>query len=189
MIMNIPNFLTFSRIAAAPFAVGFLFIDVPNHYLIALLIFVIAAFTDVLDGWIARKFKMESKLGRFFDPLADKILNLVVIIALLYLNVFPLWVVLLILVRDFVVDAFINLQASMKIFRTAIISGKVKTLFVTFAIITGELGLAVKDGLNLFDWQAIELFNAAYIMLIIAFVSGLIVSPKNLIDSVKKVKL
>ena len=73
--MNLPNKLTMLRLIFVPFYVFFLLMTaIPHHYLIALIIFAAAAYTDHLDGKIARKHNMVTDFGKFADPLADKIM-------------------------------------------------------------------------------------------------------------------
>ena len=74
--MNLPNKLTVGRIVLVPFFVAALLVDFPMNYAVALLIFIIASLTDLLDGKIARKNQLVTDFGKFADPLADKILVL-----------------------------------------------------------------------------------------------------------------
>lgn len=170
--MTLPNKLSFARMFLTPFAVIFLFVDIPYNYHIAILIYVIAASTDVLDGYIARKYDMVTSFGKFFDPLVDKILNHSMLITLLALGVFPLWVTLLILLRDIIVDAFSSLAVSHKKYISAKIPGKLKSLFVVLAIILGELSLAANAGYNIFGMSYETLRNGAYLLLIISLLTG-----------------
>lgn len=78
-IYTLPNILTFSRLLAAPL-VGYLLLK--THYTAALALFIYAGVTDLLDGWIARRWKMESVLGTIIDPMADKALMTVVTVGL-----------------------------------------------------------------------------------------------------------
>ena len=75
-IMNLPNKLTLSRIILVPFFVASLLINFPFHTAVALVIFVVATFTDMFDGKIARSRGLVTDFGKFADPLADKILVL-----------------------------------------------------------------------------------------------------------------
>jgi cardiolipin synthase len=97
-LWTIPNILTFARIGSSPI-LGYLVIN--NHYPAALSLFIISGLTDLIDGWIARRYPSQSSaLGSFLDPLADKILVGFVVISLAYVNLIPLWLLALILSRD-----------------------------------------------------------------------------------------
>ena len=97
-IWTIPNILTFARIGSSPI-LGYLIINA--HYPAALSLFIVSGLTDLIDGWIARRYPSQaSALGSFLDPLADKILVGIVVISLAYVNLIPLWLLALILSRD-----------------------------------------------------------------------------------------
>ena len=86
---NIPNILTIIRFILIPF----IFISVvSNRYLTALIIFTISAITDILDGYIARKYNYITDIGKLIDPLADKLTQLALLLALTILKILPLWI-------------------------------------------------------------------------------------------------
>lgn len=99
-IFTIPNILTVSRIAATP-AIGY-FIWTGAHSQ-ALAFFAYAALTDLVDGFIARKFKQDSDLGAILDPLADKLLLTTCFVALFNVNLMPMWLVKGFIVRDIII--------------------------------------------------------------------------------------
>ncbi len=110
--MNLPNKLTLLRVAMIPFFVLFLLLpQIPHHYLIAGLVFGAASYTDHLDGKLARKNGQITTFGKFMDPLADKILIISALICLVSLDLAPVWMVLLIVAREFMVT-FIRLVAA-----------------------------------------------------------------------------
>jgi cardiolipin synthase len=97
-LWTIPNILTFARIGSSPI-IGYLIIN--DYYPAALSLFIVSGLTDLIDGWIARRYPSQSSaLGSFLDPLADKILVGIVVISLAYVNLIPLWLLALILSRD-----------------------------------------------------------------------------------------
>lgn len=100
--MTLPNILTVFRIVLIPVFVFFFFSEVPNNLTYAFLVFFIAGITDVLDGYIARKYHLVSDLGKVLDPLADKMMLLAVLICLATTNLVPLWVLLLIMLKEIV---------------------------------------------------------------------------------------
>ena len=98
--LNIPNSFSFLRIIlAAP--ISFLLIE--NKIAIALIVIIIAAITDVLDGWLARKMNQVTEFGKIIDPLADKVIFAMLAITLIYLGKLPLWFVVIILGRDLLI--------------------------------------------------------------------------------------
>lgn len=94
--MNIANIITTIRFVLIPVFLFVFFSDLENAMLFAFLIFLAAGLTDVLDGYIARKFDMITKWGSILDPLADKLMSLTVLISLTIKGVIPLWVPLII---------------------------------------------------------------------------------------------
>jgi len=101
MLRHIPNLLTFLRLAAiAPF-LAFLY---QGRYDLACFIFFAAGLTDGLDGWLARHFQWESKLGSMLDPLADKLLIFNSFLALGLIGALPWWLVALVVARDFTIS-------------------------------------------------------------------------------------
>lgn len=101
--MVLPNQLTVLRIILTPvFLVLFLSGD-PLLIQISLAVYLIAAITDWYDGWLARKFNYITDWGKFLDPLADKILTSAAFFAFVYLDVLELWMVLVIVIRDFAI--------------------------------------------------------------------------------------
>ena len=101
--MVLPNQLTILRIILTPvFLILFLSSD-PFLKQISLAIFVIAALTDWYDGWLARKFNYITTWGKFWDPLADKILTSAAFIGFAVLNIVEVWMIVIILTRDFII--------------------------------------------------------------------------------------
>ncbi len=101
--MVLPNQLTILRIILTPiFLVLFLAND-PLLKQISLIVFIIAALTDWYDGWLARKFNYITNWGKFWDPLADKILTSAGFLGFVFLKIIPLWMVIIIIIRDFLI--------------------------------------------------------------------------------------
>jgi cardiolipin synthase len=97
---DIPNLITFLRLALVPPTVAFLFL---GDFGRALVLFAVAGLSDGLDGFLARRFDWGSRLGAFLDPLADKLLMLGTYLALGWREMLPLWLVGLIVLRDVVI--------------------------------------------------------------------------------------
>jgi cardiolipin synthase len=98
--LNIPNILTTLRVMAAPLLAYSL---LRGYFEFAFYIFILAAVTDALDGWIARHFHLMTHYGAVMDPLADKLITLVCVVLLTWLGLVPLWLTLAMVVRDTVI--------------------------------------------------------------------------------------
>jgi CDP-diacylglycerol--glycerol-3-phosphate 3-phosphatidyltransferase len=98
--MNLPNTLTLARILMVPILVVVLMTRVTNHEIIGVLVFWIASITDLLDGYLARKWKQVTTLGKLLDPLADKLLISGALISLVELDLAPAWMTFIILGRE-----------------------------------------------------------------------------------------
>ena len=135
--MNLPNKLTILRVILIPFFVFFLispFFDGYGNY-IALAIFIIASLTDMADGKIARKYNLVTNFGKFMDPLADKLLVCSAMICLVDLKLIPVWVVLIIIAREFIISGFRLVASDNGIVIAASYWGKFKTVFQMLMII------------------------------------------------------
>lgn len=133
--MNLPNKITFSRVLLIPIFIIMFYIDIPNNQIYAGIIFIIAALTDTLDGYLARKNNEVTNLGKFIDPLADKLLVSAALILLVEANTIPGWVVIIIIAREFTITGFRIIAASEGITIAASSLGKFKTITQLIAII------------------------------------------------------
>ncbi|HWP50241.1 MAG TPA: CDP-diacylglycerol--glycerol-3-phosphate 3-phosphatidyltransferase [Clostridia bacterium] len=134
--MNLPNKLTLLRIALVPIFVFFLLADSSSAFsLLALLVFVVASLTDMLDGKIARRYNLITTFGKLMDPLADKILVMSAMICFVALGLAPAWVVIVILAREFLVTSLRLIAAGEGRVIAADKWGKVKTVTQMFWII------------------------------------------------------
>lgn len=98
--MTLPNYLTLARILMVPALVVVLLTRVTNHEIIGALVFWIASLTDLLDGYLARRWKQVTTLGKLLDPLADKLLIAGALISLVELKMAPAWMTFIILARE-----------------------------------------------------------------------------------------
>lgn len=98
--MTIPNLISLFRLFLVPFVIWAL---IDGHYSQALLGFFVAGVSDLLDGFLARKMKCQTTLGRYLDPIADKVLLVAVFVTLGHQGVAPTWLVILVVFRDFLI--------------------------------------------------------------------------------------
>lgn len=139
MSKHIPNLITTTRILLLPFVYWFYLTDfVPYSQIIAISIFLVAAFTDFLDGHLARKYHLVSNLGKLLDPIADKMLFYSGLFLIIVTGVLPLWACAVVffinLCRDFSIDCLRMLAASKNVVLAANIFGKIKTFTAFIAV-------------------------------------------------------
>ncbi|WP_026675808.1 CDP-diacylglycerol--glycerol-3-phosphate 3-phosphatidyltransferase [Fictibacillus gelatini] len=144
--MNLPNKITISRVMLipiflivllVPFHWGTLTIgswSLPVTHFVAALIFIVASCTDWIDGYYARKFNLVTNLGKFLDPLADKLLVTAAFISLVQLGFTPAWMVIIIISREFAVTGIRTIAAAEGVVIAASQAGKVKTWIQIIAI-------------------------------------------------------
>ena len=165
--LNVPTILTLSRMVLSVAFVVFVLLSATWAKVTALVIFITAAITDLIDGKLARKQKIVTDLSAFLDPLADKMLVNLAFLVLVYLGVVPLWVFAVILVRDFAVDGMRMMSAKNGITISASKLGKWKTTFQMTALIIILLNLIV-------NLEAFTILGniALYIALALTILSG-----------------
>lgn len=191
--MNLPNKLTLLRLILIPFFIAAFYLGFfAGHYFVALGIFVVASLTDFLDGYIARKYNMVTDLGKFLDPIADKVLvlaGLIVLIADPYeTNVFGKIGIIgiiyggvgvsIIMAREMVVSSLRMMAAKKGIVLAAEMTGKVKTFFTDVTIIVlllaGDLLNFAPDVGVVFDYIGLVCFGISVLLTIISGCSYLI---------------
>lgn len=135
-LMNLPNWLTLSRIAAVPIIVVLMGIGQGGYWssIVTALIFLVAVLTDLVDGYLARRYGLVTNLGRFLDPLADKLLNSAALIMLVPIDRAPAWLVFLLIGREIAVTGLRSIAAAEGIIISASNLGKQKTLTQNVAV-------------------------------------------------------
>jgi CDP-diacylglycerol---glycerol-3-phosphate 3-phosphatidyltransferase len=132
--LNLPNFLTVLRILLVPVVVVALLEETPNADTLAAVVFAVAAFTDGLDGYIARSRGSITTFGKLMDPLADKLLIIAPLISLVSLGRIEAWVAMVIIAREFAVTALRMVAAEQGVVIAASALGKAKTIIQVAAI-------------------------------------------------------
>ena len=133
--LNLPNVLTLLRIMAVPVIVVALLDETPDGDVIAAIVFALAAFTDGLDGYIARRNKQVTTFGKLMDPLADKLLVIAALVSLVSLNRITAWVAMLIIARELAVTGLRTIAAERGVVVAASWMGKLKTALQIAAVI------------------------------------------------------
>ena len=128
--MTLPNKITVFRILMIPFFVACMLIkEIPYHEIIAGVIFIIAALSDLVDGKIARRFNLVTNFGKFMDPLADKLLVQSALLCFVANGLLPAWIAIVIMSREFIISGFRLVAADKGIVIAAGYLGKLKTVF------------------------------------------------------------
>jgi cardiolipin synthase len=140
--MGLANWLTVLRIVLIPVFVTLLVYGRPGW---ALAVFSAAALTDLLDGWVARRRRIASRLGAFLDPLADKLLVTASFVTLTALTALPFWITAVVISRDviLVVGALLLHMVGIRIHPRPTRAGKAATLFQVLTVLSGLVGRAV----------------------------------------------
>ena len=133
-IFNLPNVISMLRIGAVPVLFFLLLSPGPTGSLVIAGLFILAGLTDLLDGYIARRFRIVTTMGKFLDPIADKLIVNTAMILLIPIGRIPAWVVAVMIVRDFAVDGMRSVASSEGLIIQASRHGKRKTLSQIFAI-------------------------------------------------------
>lgn len=134
-IWKLPNFLTMMRVLFIPIIVIFLFFPGRTTSLVGALFFCLASFTDWLDGHLARRWNIVTNLGKFLDPLADKLLVIAPLIMLIPLGRVPAWMVVILVSREVAVTGLRGIASSEGIIISSSRLGKEKTTFQVLALI------------------------------------------------------
>lgn len=137
MKLNTPNKLTIARIIITPVYLAVILWDsLPHRFLIATLIFSIAAITDAIDGKLARKNDQITNFGKLLDPIADKVLTTSALLAFMTMGLCNIWIVMIVLTREFTIASIRMIAAANGVVIPANIWGKVKTVSqMTFTIL------------------------------------------------------
>ncbi|MBE6762372.1 MAG: CDP-diacylglycerol--glycerol-3-phosphate 3-phosphatidyltransferase [Ruminococcaceae bacterium] len=193
--MNLPNKLTVARLIMTPFFLAALLIPFPHHYLVALVIFIVASLTDYIDGNMARKCGLVTDFGKFLDPLADKMLTTSAFLGFIHLGIGIgiTWITFIVLIREFLITSLRLVSAGKGNVIAANIWGKLKTVSQMIAII---VAIAGKYLLTFFEYMDTNILVCTvdiitnillWISAIFTVISGIIyvIQNKDFIDPKK----
>jgi CDP-diacylglycerol--glycerol-3-phosphate 3-phosphatidyltransferase len=174
--LNLPNLLTFGRIAVIPVVILLIDRGTPEDCLWAALVYSAAALTDLIDGWLARRMRIVSVLGKFLDPLADKLLVMASLIYMVPMGRIPEWAVALLLAREIAVTGLRGIASSEGVVIAAGDEGKTKTALQMVGILCLILGYPYHLALGPFDLGKVDLVYVGralvYVSLIFSVVSA-----------------
>lgn len=196
MKLNTPNKLTIARILITPIYLALiLWASLPHRFLIATLVYSIAAITDAIDGKLARKNNQITNFGKLLDPIADKILTTSALLAFMQMGLCNIWIVMIVLTREFTVASIRMIAAADGVVIPANIWGKLKTVSqMTFTIVIMLLGevysiLAAYNPVWYGKMPALALISniLLWITAVLTVVSGVIyvIDSKKVIDYTK----
>ena len=166
--MNLPNLLTIIRFLLVPVMTVFL---VNRNYTVAISIYILASATDVLDGYIARKYNKITKLGKILDPMADKFLQFSALVCLWVVGIIPFWITLIFFLKEvFMGLGAIKLLRNKNVVVPSKWFGKMSTVFFFVAIVFSMLS----ENLVMLKPYVLPMFILALLSLFFAFIMYLI---------------
>jgi CDP-diacylglycerol--glycerol-3-phosphate 3-phosphatidyltransferase len=170
---NIPNLLTMARVVMIPVFLYFLDKGTPRDGYIAGWIFTVAAITDMLDGYLARKLDIVSVLGKFLDPLADKLIVMAALVWMVPMGRIPAWVVVLLLAREISVTGLRSVASSEGVIISAGREGKTKTALQMIGIIALVLGYPYHFSFAGIDCGVVDLVKVGRALVYLSLVFSL----------------
>ena len=180
--MNLPNKLTVLRIILTPFYLAAMLIEFNYHFLIATVIFAVASITDYLDGNIARKNDLVTTFGKLCDPVADKMLTTAALLAFMHYDLCNIWIVMIVLTREFLVTSFRLVASAQGVVIPAGILGKLKTVSQMIFSVVIMLLVHFASALNL-EHQTVSLISN--IMMSVSAILTIVSGVKYMIDGKK----
>lgn len=175
MFKHIPNILTIIRFLLIPFIVYFIF---TGQFILAFVFFTISGMTDVADGFIARKFNLVSNFGKLMDPLADKLTQISTLASLVFANIIPLWILIIVLVKEFIMIVGASFLYGKDVVVYSKWYGKLATVLFYLAIV---LSLILKQFNVQGLWQNLDLL--CYLVALISTIFALIMYVKSLYNN------
>jgi len=167
-ILSLPNALTIIRVVAIPIILILLFYPERIYQLITAFFFLLVAVTDTVDGYLARRRGIVTTLGKFLDPLADKLLIVTALIALIPAREIPVWMVIVIVGREIAVTGLRGIAVSQEIVIAASALGKYKTVFEVASIFF----LIFKEEFLSIDFHQVGMV-LLWVALVMAVLSGI----------------
>jgi CDP-diacylglycerol--glycerol-3-phosphate 3-phosphatidyltransferase len=168
--LNLPNILTMARVVIIPVVMWLIERGTPKDCVIAAMVYSAAAITDLLDGYLARKMNVVSVLGKFLDPLADKLLVMAALIWMVPMGRIPEWAVVLLIGREISITGLRSIASSEGVVIAAGESGKSKTALQMVGILCLILGFPYHLSLGFIDLGMVDLVVVGRALIYISLV-------------------
>lgn len=182
--MNLPNKITIFRACLIPFFLVFMLVPgIPGGRYIAAVIFFVAASTDAVDGYLARKNNLVTNFGKFMDPIADKLLVCSALICFVELSLVPAWIIIIIIAREFIISGFRLVASDNGVVIAASWWAKFKTIF---QMIMCVLLIVHLD----FSWYHVleQIFIYISLFLTVVSLADYIVKNRHILSDMEKKK-
>ena len=180
--MNLPNKISLLRLILIPVMVAVFYIEFPYHYLVAGIVFAVAACTDFLDGFIARKYNLVTDLGKFLDSSADKVLTIVALVLLVEVQAIPFIfggvMVSIVIAREIMISCLRMIAAAKGVVMAADKLGKIKTVLqdVSITALFVSFEFFARDYANILFLIGFSVFTLSVIMTLVSGVNYVIVN-------------
>jgi CDP-diacylglycerol--glycerol-3-phosphate 3-phosphatidyltransferase len=171
--LNLPNILTMARVAMIPVVCWLIERGTPKDCFIAACVYSAAAITDLLDGYLARRMRVVSVLGKFLDPLADKLLVMASLVWMVPMGRIPEWAVVLLIGREISITGLRSIASSEGVVIAAGESGKSKTALQMVGILCLILGFPYHLSLGFLDLGMVDLVNVGRGLIYVSLVFSL----------------
>ena len=176
MLKHLPNILTVLRLLLIPVIVFYIF---TGNYILAFIFFTVSGITDIADGFIARKFNLISNFGKLMDPLADKLTQIATLASLVFTNIIPVWILLIVFLKEFIMICGASFLYGKDVVVYSKWYGKLATVLLYIAIVISLL-------LKQFDisgiWEFLDL--GIFILALVATIFSLIMYVRDLYQKV-----
>lgn len=172
MLKHLPNTLTVIRLLLIP---AIVFYILTGNYILAFIFFTLSGITDIADGFIARKFNLVSNFGKLMDPLADKLTQIATLASLVFTNIIPVWILLIVFLKEFIMICGASFLYGKDVVVYSKWYGKLATVLFYIAIV---VSLLLKQFEIIGIWQYFDLF--LYFFALVATVFSLIMYVKDL---------
>src|SRR3954468_7850190 len=162
---NLPNLLTFLRVLMIPIVLALLDRGAPRDCYWAAWVYALAAITDLLDGWLARRSGLVTVLGKFLDPLADKLIVAATLVWMVPMGRIAAWAVVLLISREITITALRSIASSEGIIIAAGEGGKAKTALQMIGIVCLLLGYPYRLTLGVVDFGRVDLVHVGRMLI------------------------
>lgn len=166
MLKHLPNILTVLRLLLIPVIVFYIF---TGNYILAFMFFTVSGITDIADGCIARKFNLISNFGKLMDPLADKLTQIATLASLVFTDIIPVWILLIVFLKEFIMICGASFLYGKDVVVYSKWYGKLATVLLYIAIVISLL-LKQFDISGIWEFLDLGIFTLALIATIFSLI-------------------